>query len=164
MDPKSGYIQNFSDKQGNLANNNIHGILPIGDKLLIGTFVNGLDIFSPKLQKVIYHIDRNSNVSTSDLQSNFLFYLYKTRKGEIMAASTRGLYRFDLEKKSFHLIDNVPEYMFYTSILEDKKGNIWVGTWRDDYSVIIRPHVISNTIRIIRTISIPCPTIGSTVY
>ncbi len=131
LDPKSGYIQNFSDKQGNLANNNIHGILPIGDKLLIGTFVNGLDIFSPKLQKVIYHIDRNSNVSTSDLQSNFLFYLYKTRKGEIMAASTRGLYRFDLEKKSFHLIDNVPEYMFYTSILEDKKGNIWVGTWRD---------------------------------
>ncbi|MGE8423415.1 MAG: ligand-binding sensor domain-containing protein, partial [Sphingobacterium siyangense] len=128
LDPKSGNIQNFSDKQGNLANNNIHGVLPIGDKLLIGTFVNGLDIFSPKLQKVIYHIDRNNNATPSDLQSNFLFYLYKTRKGDIIAASTRGLYRFNFEKKSFHLIDNVPEYMFYTTILEDKEGNIWVGT------------------------------------
>lgn len=130
LDPLSGSIQNFSDKQGNLANNNIHGILPVDDKLLIGPFVNGLDIFDPTLQKVVYHIDRNNN-ATPDLLSNFLFYLYKTRKGDILAASTRGLYRFDLQKKSFHLIKNVPGYMFYTTIIEDKMGNIWVGTWRD---------------------------------
>jgi len=130
LDPISGKIKNFSEKQGNLANNNIHGILPFDNKLLVGTFVNGLDIFDPKQEKVIYHIDRNS-YSNSDLQSNFLFYLYKTKKGDILAASTRGLYRFDFANKSFHIVRNVPEYMFYTTVLEDKQGNIWLGTWRD---------------------------------
>ncbi|MNK61165.1 Sensor histidine kinase TmoS [compost metagenome] len=130
LDPTSGQIQNFSEKKGNLANNNIHGILPYDNKLLVGTFVNGLDIFDPIQEKVVYHIDRNSSPNP-ELQSNFLFYLYKTTKGEILAASTRGLYRFDFAKKSFHLIRNVPEYMFYTTMLEDKQGNIWLGTWRD---------------------------------
>jgi len=130
LDPSSGQIQNFSEKKGNLANNNIHGILPFDNKLLVGTFVNGLDIFDPIQEKVVYHIDRNSSPNP-DLQSNFLFYLYKTKKGEILAASTRGLYRFDFVNKSFHLIRSVPEYMFYTTVLEDKQGNIWLGTWRD---------------------------------
>jgi len=130
LDPSSGQIQNFSEKKGNLANNNIHGILPFDNKLLVGTFVNGLDIFDPIQEKVVYHIDRNSSPNP-DLQSNFLFYLYKTKKGEILAASTRGLYRFDFANKSFHLIRSVPEYMFYTTVLEDKQGNIWLGTWRD---------------------------------
>lgn len=130
LDPATRNIQNFSEKQGNLANNNIHGILPFDNKILVGTFVNGLDIFDPTRQKVVYHMDRNSYAS-SDLQSNFLFYLYQTKNGEILVASTRGLYRFDFGSKSFHLINKVPKYMFYTTILEDNKGNIWLGTWRD---------------------------------
>ena len=130
LDPQSGKIQNFSDKHGHLANNNIHGILPFQDKLLIGTFVNGLDIFDLKQQQVVYHIDRNS-YTESELQSNFIFYLYKTRQGDILATSTRGLYRFDFADRTFHLIPNVPSYMFYTTVLEDRRGNIWLGTWRD---------------------------------
>ncbi|VTR54811.1 Sensor histidine kinase YycG [Sphingobacterium thalpophilum] len=130
LDPLSGNIENYSEKKGNLANNNIHGILPIQDKLLVGSFVNGLDIFDATAKRVTYHIDRNSSVK-SDLQSNFLFFIQQTRNGDILAASTRGFYRFDLNTKTFHLISNVPAYMFYTTIWEDKRGNIWLGTWRD---------------------------------
>ena len=123
-------IQNFTSQNSALANNNIHGLLPIKDQLLIGAFVNGLDIFDLKRLQVTHHLDRNS-YRNSELESNFIFHLYQTKNGDILAASTRGLYRFDLDTKQFFLIKNVPAYIFYTCILEDFEGNIWIGTWRD---------------------------------
>ncbi|UIR54737.1 ATP-binding protein [Sphingobacterium sp. SRCM116780] len=129
-DLSTNKIQNFTSQNSSLANNNIHGVLPVGDKLLVSTFVNGLDIFDLKKEKVIQHLDRNS-YRDSELESNFIFYLYQTRNGDIFAGSTRGLYRFDPKSKQFYLIKNVPIYIFYTTILEDSQGNLWIGTWRD---------------------------------
>ncbi|WP_400261129.1 two-component regulator propeller domain-containing protein [Sphingobacterium sp. SG20118] len=120
-------IQNFTSQNSSLANNNVHGLLAIHDQLLVGAFVNGLDIFNLNQLQVTHHLDQNN----SELQSNFIFHLYQTKNGNILAASTRGLYRFDLDAKKFFLIKNVPTHIFYTSILEDFKGNLWIGTWRD---------------------------------
>ncbi len=123
-------IQSFTSQNSSLANNNIHGLLAIKDKLLVGAFVNGLDIFDLKRLQVTQHLDRNS-YHNSELESNFIFHLYQTKNGDILAASTRGLYRFNLDTKQFFLIKNVPAYIFYTCILEDFRGNLWIGTWRD---------------------------------
>lgn len=123
-------IDNFSTENSLLSNNNIHGMLPVQDKILVGSFVNGLDIFDVRQRRVVKHLDRNSYVH-SDLESNFIFYFYQTRAGDILAASTKGLYRFDYHTLEFHAFKNLPIPVFYTTILEDHAGNLWIGTWRD---------------------------------
>lgn len=129
-DTRSNKISNFNTQNSGLADNNIHGLLPIGDKILVGPFVNGLDIFDIKKQQVVKHLDRNSYI-TSDLESNFILHIYQTRSGELLATSTNGLYRFDVKTLEFNIVKDVPTHIFYTTLIEDHKGNIWVGTGRD---------------------------------
>ncbi|UZJ63509.1 hypothetical protein OKW96_13485 [Sphingobacterium sp. KU25419] len=76
--PSTHTIQNFTSQNSALANNNIHGLLPVKDQLLVGAFVNGLDIFDLKRLQVTHHLDRNS-YRNSELESNFIFHLYQTK-------------------------------------------------------------------------------------
>ena len=130
LDTATNNIENFSIENVHLTNDNIHGLLPLNGKIILGTFVYGMDIFDYKSQKVIYHVEPNIKFN-STLKSNFLYYIHKNKKGEILLASTRGHYKFNIKNKSFESIQQVPTDMSYTTILEDKQGNIWLGTWRD---------------------------------
>jgi signal transduction histidine kinase/ligand-binding sensor domain-containing protein/DNA-binding response OmpR family regulator len=112
-----------------ISNTNIHGILPIGNELFVGTFERGLDIMNIKTGKVerVYLAGNRSN----DLKSNFIICFCKTRNGLIFVGTTRGLYLYNLASKDFTLIDKLPPYDFIYAITEDHNGKIWVGTVRD---------------------------------
>lgn len=115
-------------KPGSIAHSNIHGLLVSGDTLWIGTFEHGLDLLNIKTGKVFKHYDGNED-GTSGI--NFVFNIMKTSSGDILLATSMGLYRFNPRAKTFELYDFFPGHIFYTSLFEDKKKNIWAATWRD---------------------------------
>ncbi len=126
--PHLGTFAHYGIAEG-LSHNNIHGLLLVGDTLLIGTFDKGLDLFDTRRKKLIAHYD--SYNTNNSLRSNFIYHIYKTRSGTIYLATVRGLHIFDQKKGTFTLSTKVPNYIFYTTIFEDSQGNIWLGTWRD---------------------------------
>lgn len=130
LNPSTGEIENYSEHNAALTNNNIHGLLPLDEKILLGTFVYGMDIFDTNKKRVVTHIEPDGK-NNSGLKSNFLYYFYTNRKGEVLVASTQGHYKFDHTSNTFQEITNVPLNNSYTTITEDWEGNIWLGTWRD---------------------------------
>lgn len=126
--PDIGTFEHYGTSDG-LSHDNIHGLLLIGDTLLIGTFDKGLDLFDTRRRKIIGHYD--SHNTQEALGNNFIYHIYKTRTGTIYLATRRGLYIFNPESETFTLFRKVPNYIFYTTIFEDTQGNIWLGTWRD---------------------------------
>lgn len=112
-----------------ISNINIHGLLASGDTLWIGTFEHGLDLMDIKTGKVIKHYA--AGPLTGELKNNFIYSIYKTRSNEILLATGIGLYRYQGGKYPFQLINEIPEYIFYTHILEDSEGTIWLASYRD---------------------------------
>jgi ligand-binding sensor domain-containing protein/signal transduction histidine kinase len=111
---------------GSISYSNIHGLLVNGDELWIGTFEHGLDIMNIKTGKVIRHyVSSDKNF----LKSNFIYSVYKTADGEIMIATTRGIYTYHKENDEFIPLPKIPLYNWYTSVLKDKEGIIWAGTY-----------------------------------
>jgi ligand-binding sensor domain-containing protein/signal transduction histidine kinase len=115
-------------KATDISTSNIHGLLNNGNELLIGTFEHGVDVMDIKTGKVIHHYTVSSDTT---LKSNFFYTLYKAPDNQILAGTTRGLYTYNSIKGKFKLVTAVPPFLFYTSIFEDSKGSIWVGSYRD---------------------------------
>ncbi|WP_158828603.1 hybrid sensor histidine kinase/response regulator transcription factor [Mucilaginibacter lacusdianchii] len=109
-----------------LSNTNIHGLMPNGDELFIGTFERGLDVLDINSGKVkrVYLAGKDSN----ELKSNFIMGFCRTRSGVILTGTTKGLYQYRNSSKDFHLISKIPQDAFIYAIQEDFRGNIWLGT------------------------------------
>ncbi|RFZ84826.1 histidine kinase [Mucilaginibacter terrenus] len=129
-DINKGLFKNFKPlgKATDISTSNIHGLLNTDKELLIGTFEHGLDILNKASGKVIGHY---TVFSDTTLKSNFFYTLYQTRSGAILAGTTRGLYQYYPATHKFRVITNIPTTAFYTSIMEDSAGNIWVGSYRE---------------------------------
>jgi ligand-binding sensor domain-containing protein/signal transduction histidine kinase len=127
---EDGHFFNYKPlgKLTNISTSNIHGLLTNGNQLLIGTFEHGLDVMDVRTGNVTAHYRVFTDTT---LKSNFFYSLYKTRNGAILAGTSRGLYSFNAATHKFKLVTSVPPYLFYTSIFEDSKHTIWVGTYRD---------------------------------
>ncbi|TDQ11582.1 ligand-binding sensor domain-containing protein [Pedobacter metabolipauper] len=131
LNVKTGNISNFKPDglRTSIINSNIHGLLAVGNELWIGTFEHGLDVMDLKTEKVIRHY--NAGTGANDLKSNFIYSFYKTMSGQILIATTKGLYTYNRSKDNFDPVAQVPDYIFYTSIMQDSTGMIWLGTIRD---------------------------------
>lgn len=110
-----------------LSYSNIHGLLVRGNELWIGTFEHGLNIMDIRTGKVIKYYPQENN--TPALKSNFIVTLFNTSNGTILIGTRNGLYRFDFKKNSFVNIPEIPAECFVHSIMEDRNGLIWVGTF-----------------------------------
>jgi len=139
-DSRTGAYQHYSTKTG-LSDNNIHGLALVGDSLLIGTFNNGLDVMDIHSKKVIAQF--NSLNTNGKLGNNFIMSIYQTKSGKILLTTARGVFQFIAGKNEFKQIKQIPESIFYTSVLEDDQGCLWLTTWRDgvyyidsDYKII----------------------------
>lgn len=111
-----------------VSSTNIHGMLVVGSKLLIGTFENGLDEMDLKTHQIIRHYE---HYNTEVIKSDFFDCIYQTREGGIITATTFGVYNFDLLHQRFSVEHAVPENLFYTTILEDHEGTRWIGSFHD---------------------------------
>src|SRR5690606_14229488 len=101
FDPKTTSFTNFkpSRQAGSIAHSNIHGLLATGDTLWIGTFEHGLDLLDIPTGKVFQHY--NADDTRGALGNNFIFNILKTKRGNILLATGRGLYSYNPVTRSF---------------------------------------------------------------
>lgn len=123
----SGKIEKFiaDGKPGSIRYSNIHGLLVNDQHLWIGTFEHGLDVMNIASGKVVAHYPA---AAFQSMKSTFFVVLYETKKGEILAGTRRGLYRFDKNLQQFVSFDQIPDHCFVHTITEDELGGVWVGT------------------------------------
>lgn len=129
FDPQTKKFTNFKPGSASrsVAHSNIHGLLPDGDTLWIGTFEHGLDLLDIRNNSVLRHYD--SDLTQNALGNDFVFHILKTRNEHILLATSRGLYSY--KNGHFAREPYAPRHIFYTSLFEDDQGTLWMGTWRD---------------------------------
>ncbi|CAM3969827.1 Signal transduction histidine kinase [Pedobacter westerhofensis] len=126
LDVKTGFFSSFKPDgtSKSIAYSNIHGLLVDGSRLWIATFEHGLDIMDISSGKVIRHYTGGKG---NNLRSNFIISFCKTREGQIIVATVRGIYVYNREKDNFDPIPGLP-FVFYNTVMEDSEGRIWAGT------------------------------------
>ena len=127
FDPVTDSFKTFSTATAwSVSYSNIHGLLIDDDKIWVGTYLHGLDVLDAKTGKKTRHY----NTGNSALGSNFIYSLFKTAAGAIIAATDKGLYKYLADKDDFILITAVPK-VFYRTLYEDRNGTLWAGTYGD---------------------------------
>lgn len=127
-DTSTDQFTNFSTAEG-VAHTNIHGLALVGDSLLIGTFDHGMNVLDIRTKKVTGHYTIAHTFGS--LGSNFIVQILQTKKGNVLLATARGLYEYTPGTNVFSMRKEVPDHIFYTSLFEDRDGNLWLGTWRN---------------------------------
>ncbi|WP_316838540.1 two-component regulator propeller domain-containing protein [Pedobacter gandavensis] len=129
LDPKTGRFTSFfpDGSKSSIAHSNIHGLLADGNKLWISTFEHGIDLMDIQSGRIIKHYQAGVG---NALRSNFSLHLYKTKSGDVLVATTVGLYKYERKKDDFEAIPGLP-LLFFNNILEDSKGRIWAGTYSE---------------------------------
>lgn len=123
-DPLSKKITHFSPHggKGSISFFNVHGLLPVGDELWVGTLYHGLDVMNIKTGKVIRHYGLGKG--ENDLKNDFITTLYQTRSSAILVGTWTGLYTYDKRADNFTPVPNLNIQI--QSILESKSGDIWI--------------------------------------
>ncbi|MGF7230150.1 ligand-binding sensor domain-containing protein [Arachidicoccus sp.] len=122
---------------------NIHALLNIGSKLLIGTFEHGLDILDIPSGKIIHHYPDKS--SEKVLKSSFFVSLCHTTDGSIYAGTRFGLYTFNLKTGTFKNANKALSNFFIHALLEDNRQNLWIGTMGNGlYQLSLKTHQLKN--------------------
>ncbi|WP_117880454.1 hybrid sensor histidine kinase/response regulator transcription factor [Aureibaculum luteum] len=128
---KSNYI-NSSNTKG-LSDDNIKSILLKKNELWIGTFSDGLSIFSLKTKRI------TNSVLSKELQTFLVqlgVYVIKQENENIIWLGTfgKGLIRYNIAEKSFKNFQNEPDKSNslsnnrIRSMLIDSKNRLWTGT------------------------------------
>lgn len=127
LNPATGHFSSFfpDGSKSSIAHSNIHALLVDGNNLWIGPFEQGIDVMDINTGLIKKHYQ--AGVGNS-LRSNFVISLYKTKAGDILAASTIGLYKYNPKKDDFIPIPGLPLF-FFNNIMEDSEGTIWAGTY-----------------------------------
>lgn len=127
LDPANRRFTHFeyNGKPGNISFFKIHGLLATRDELWIGTFQHGLDVMNIRTGKVIRHYEAGLDGFTH----NFIYRIYQTDSGQIMIGTPHGVFAYNREKDNFSLFEGLPPWIWYTSIIKDKNGVVWGGTF-----------------------------------
>ena len=126
----TGKFTNYTskDKGGILSHYNIHGILPMDDKVWIGTFDHGLDVLDVGQNKIVAHYNMGGR---STLSNNFIFSLHKTRSNDIIVISTSAIQSYNPQTDNFDLVGTFPQHIHYTCFFEDNNGGYWAGSYSE---------------------------------
>jgi ligand-binding sensor domain-containing protein/signal transduction histidine kinase len=129
FDPVTGRFSSFlpDGSKNSIAYSNIHGLLVQGNRLWVSTFEHGIDLIDIASGKVVKHY---ADIANSGLRSNFIITFYKTATGDIIVATTYGLYTYNNKTDHFDAVPGLP-FTFYNTLTEDHEGNIWAGTFNE---------------------------------
>jgi ligand-binding sensor domain-containing protein/signal transduction histidine kinase len=116
---------NPSTSKQSVSYSNIHSLLISGDTIWVGTYLHGLDLIT-RNGKRLY----NFNTENSSIGNNLIYTILKTKKGEIYIGTGQGIFRYSKSLNNFHLVSALPK-VFFKSLEEDARGNIWAGTYGD---------------------------------
>lgn len=127
LDTKKFFNYQPDGTKSGLSFYNVHGVLPRGNKIWIGTFEHGLDIMDANTGKIIKHYDHKN----SNLNSDFIVTFYETPEKKLYVVTSLGIYLYDEANDSFKTCDNFSETTHYTCMFKDKNGDLWAGSYRD---------------------------------
>ncbi|MDR1624293.1 MAG: response regulator [Tannerellaceae bacterium] len=121
LDVKTGRYTNYQlqGERKSVMRTNIHGLVPDGDNLWVGS-LNGIiriDIPSDRTVKQ-YTLEDNSGI----------VLMKKILSGALLVGTTNGMYRYNEEKDLFEYMPDFQSNVHMQSILEDHTGVIWAGT------------------------------------
>ncbi|WP_316781176.1 two-component regulator propeller domain-containing protein [Pedobacter antarcticus] len=128
LNKRTGEISSFRSipKVKGISSDNIHGLMAVGRELWIGTFERGLDILDIPTGKVIRHYSAED--PASGLSTNFIISICKTKNNEIYLGTNKGLYLYKPATRTFLLVPQLPSDVYISSLFEDEKGTLWIGT------------------------------------
>ncbi|MWB94077.1 response regulator [Flavobacterium sp. GA093] len=112
-----------------ISGNATWSIKEIGNEMWFGTS-KGLTIYNEKTNRFtsIFHSDTDPKT----LPSNNILAILKTKKGEIWIGTTKGLCKLVSRKNDKFVFKNYPlnsaDLLTIQSLVEDSKGDLWVGT------------------------------------
>ncbi|HVI48992.1 MAG TPA: two-component regulator propeller domain-containing protein, partial [Chitinophaga sp.] len=133
LDPRTGAVKRFmpGNAPGDISHSNIHGLLIAGNDLWIGTHFHGVDVMDVRTGKVRKHYSAGKGPGA--LNNEFVLTFLHTRNGDIYLGSHDGLVKYLPLKDQFAVIavDRTPHQFVVSSLLEDSKGYIWIGTYFD---------------------------------
>jgi ligand-binding sensor domain-containing protein/signal transduction histidine kinase len=108
-----------------IAYSNIHGLLPLGDKLWIGTFVYGLDIMDIASGKVVKHYNEGDK---HRLPASFVMNIIKTKNSALYLTTSHGVCRYNPRADTFAWMPAQMGNTFIHNMYEDHAGTLWVAT------------------------------------
>lgn len=118
----TGEYKYFDDSNG-LSQDCIHGLVPIGRMLWVGTHVNGIDLLDIPTGRIVKHY----YLTGGQRNNNIIVYMYKTTDDELLVATASGLYKYNPQKDAFD-IQNLTFTERVQTICEDHEGTLWVGS------------------------------------
>ena len=113
--------------KNSLSYHNVHSLLLDGNKLWIGTFSRGIDIFDLKTKTF-----RNYQHSREDAKTvcdNAIYALFKNSLGDIYVGTAWGLSKYNRTSDAFALVDEIGPMAHVFNMLEDSRGYMWVATY-----------------------------------
>lgn len=128
---EDGGINYFDLENGTISQpiktsyHNTHALLLDQNKLWIGTFSRGLDVYDLNSKTLLNFRHQASNKNS--INDDCIFSLYKSKAGKIYVGTPAGLSIFNPEKNAFDRIEGIHEFIY--DIKEDSDGNIWLASY-----------------------------------
>lgn len=125
--PATSTFQHYisDEKPGSISYYNIHGLLADGDKLWIGTFMNGLDVMDIKTRKVIRRYKKTDDPYS--LCDNSIMSIFKDNSGKIWLGTIYGLDVYNPQQDNFTKMDYIGDAFIY-DIFQSYDGMIWFAS------------------------------------
>lgn len=134
LDVKTGKFTSYTatDEKGSISYSNIHGLLPWGNQLFIGPYLQGMEIMDMRTGLVT---DRFKLISDSmGRVSDFVISFYRTSNNKLLVGTAyrnAGLFEYDMQRKTFTRVREIPYNTYIYDIFEDSHGNIWTGSVKE---------------------------------
>lgn len=108
---------------------NLHGLALDNDKLWVGSYTDGIKIIDTKNGQVLRSIKADKN--WTNINCNDIFAICKDSKSNVWIGTIYGLNKYDPTTKTINKVEELSPNMFIYDIIEDSRGLIWVGTYKD---------------------------------
>ncbi|UCS91838.1 response regulator [Echinicola marina] len=130
-DPETNTFTHFlpGNAPNSLSYHNIHGMARRGDELWVGTVtfavgLNKINLNTNQVEIIRFEADQNPS------EENEIHSLLVDTNDQVWLGTVTGLFQLDENKNSVHFTKEIGHKFIY-DLLEDKYGNIWVGTYAD---------------------------------
>lgn len=118
---EKGEIRCLNSSYGFPASGNFHSIVSSEEYIIVATYDSGVYFYSLEEEKVTNHLL---------IDGVHCVQLYRTRNGQILMGSTRGLFIFNHRNGRFDKVEAMRQKFIHT-ICQDSKGRILIGTYGD---------------------------------
>ncbi len=128
-------IELKNNQNVNFSTGNVYGLMEDNDRIWIAIFGHGLNILDLK-SNTITPVMPNAKKAKS-LTSQFCRLVFKTKNGNIYVGTSTGLNLVSLDENRFpKSFENVLPNIKIISHLEDRKGNLWIGSENDGLFIL----------------------------